>query len=1333
MTPTAGATEQRPTHYITLSDGSDTIGIIPIDERGRDNALAIQRSRYPRMATHISQGHSKYENVNPPYRPITQDNWQSGRGEDDFEDDTERFLESLRANTEHEKQIILGGLETYGTGHRNLNQDMPGDMTWGGTLYSTTLYLARKFTTTAAYTANDVMLWIKRIGSPGGTLNVQIWTDSGGSPDAIIGGASAALAVSSITDVVSELHVFSLGTPPSLSNATTYWVVAYISGSTPDADNHLALGYNPDSSGNTKSSSLGSSWAPVSSRDMYFRVLDNTAWRGKFLEYKRGFYFLSQPLDGGNSSLYLNGDRGIATGGSASTLADTDQTWTTNEWTNAVVLIIKGTGVDQRQPWRTISSNTATVLTISPDWDVNPASGTEYVILGSSKWQSWHSLALPATDAVVAGDAIYVAFGDRGAGNVALYQEYRAGAATAYTQSQVAQNFPAEKLLTIRHPSLGNILWGSVNEDDQHGVAVWKAYVPPLYDVNPLNSQLYHRIGTLVENDDMWDEQSITNVTQTRNDGRLQISIAGGFTTGIVASKSLTTPIDITQGVRLGFLLKSTVAASAGDLRLYLDDTQFLGDSFLADKLWLLDNETPASEVVWYDGTTYNDIPNLCDGDHNTGSYDMAIQTDDYLYVGLPNVFNRLKVDMFVVNTTGSVLTAEIFDGNAWVSQAITDGTILSAATFGKDGEINWTPHSKWTKGTSSAEASDLNQALYWIRFDVSVNVSPDVSFYLFNCEGPSIFLPARYVSLDKAKDGRTTFEEIDISSDDYIIVMFSAMFNKVFWDLGTTVNAVASSTMTAEYFDGEKWTSLTITDNTASGGVTLALDNLDMNFTIPDDWEQIEVEGETGYAVRFTPDKDLTDGIDLVEVYVKNDDVVSTNFPAISTANVWNWITVSIAPNKTPSPDETAITSVGLYLNTDLGAQTITFGSPIYILDLAPEYISVGNTDARITGMEAYGDERENPWIFKEDGIVEIQTENDNLPVSVPLREIRSMRSERNGVAHTVSDVYLVFNLDRNIERYYNRTLEDFGFNKDEGLPDDRQGTVTSLLSYPGRIFASVDAEDSGYSSVLVRRGGGWHEVYRAPKGERIENMGVSVSPGLITRLFISQGSDLVSVPLPKESFNPAQDSNYEYTHESYIVSGWISANFLDVNKLFKSVKLYTENLSGTSQYVKVEYQTETGSLSTSWTEVTSSYSTSPFEENDIAAANDVTARRIRFRVTLYTDDRAVTPILKSYVIEALLRLGIKYQYAVRFKLEDFPADLYGERDMTARIEDTTAIIENWADAPTALTFRCPYSPYDNKTVILEHDGMRPIELVTEEGQVGYEKHFGSINLLEI
>lgn len=76
-------------------------------------------------------------------------------------------------------------------------------------------------------------------------------------------------------------------------------------------------------------------------------------------------------------TLNLPTSSGTATSGAATTITDTSKAFTTNQWTGGTITLTGGTGSGQT---RTISSNTATAITVSPAWTTNPAAGTTYTV-----------------------------------------------------------------------------------------------------------------------------------------------------------------------------------------------------------------------------------------------------------------------------------------------------------------------------------------------------------------------------------------------------------------------------------------------------------------------------------------------------------------------------------------------------------------------------------------------------------------------------------------------------------------------------------------------------------------------------------------------------------------------------------------------------------------------------------------------------------------------------------------------------------------------------------------------------------------------------------------
>lgn len=75
---------------------------------------------------------------------------------------------------------------------------------------------------------------------------------------------------------------------------------------------------------------------------------------------------------------------GTSTGSNTTTtLNNTGKNWTVNQWTNFQVQIISGTGAGQV---RTISSNTATALTVSAAWTITPDATSVYGIEGNKDY-----------------------------------------------------------------------------------------------------------------------------------------------------------------------------------------------------------------------------------------------------------------------------------------------------------------------------------------------------------------------------------------------------------------------------------------------------------------------------------------------------------------------------------------------------------------------------------------------------------------------------------------------------------------------------------------------------------------------------------------------------------------------------------------------------------------------------------------------------------------------------------------------------------------------------------------------------------------------------------
>ena len=309
-----------------------------------------------------------------------QRSWKGGRGTENQSDNAEAYWDSLNCWTLTPGHVHQTLQWYHARGIRSEDMYMPtysaGNVEFIPLLGSN-LYIANSFAASASYSADYGCLWLRRRGSPG-TLTFRLMSNSGGSPNAAL--QTVTKSITDITDFVSVYEYFNWSSTQSLTSGTTYWVSIH-GASTDDRDNHWEIGVNPDASSG-KTSTDGSTWASASFA-MYYRVTDADVGRKWFRFYlQEAFYIVDQKNNNSTASvMYINGDRGMATSGSGSTLVDSAKAWTTDRWAGAFVNIIEGTG-RLNEPMQ-ITSNTATTLTLTGAWETAPSTDSQYIIYGT--------------------------------------------------------------------------------------------------------------------------------------------------------------------------------------------------------------------------------------------------------------------------------------------------------------------------------------------------------------------------------------------------------------------------------------------------------------------------------------------------------------------------------------------------------------------------------------------------------------------------------------------------------------------------------------------------------------------------------------------------------------------------------------------------------------------------------------------------------------------------------------------------------------------------------------------------------------------------------------
>jgi hypothetical protein len=263
----------------------------------------------------------------------TQVDWTGGRGREFSREDPTAFWDSKDAWTMTGNKLFPALEWRYGTGIRTAETAYTGSTTWKG-LYGTQLYISADVVASASSTRTQVQLKLKQVGLPG-TFTVAVYSNTAGSPNALVAGASATFTATA-GDWASKDLVLTFGTPPSLTSTTTYHIVAY-GASTDNETNHWEVGCNMSGTG-SKISAAGSTWAtPSPDFRMYYRLTAAlTAQKLWFFLHEGAWYCVTAEDADTAPNLYINGTRGKATSGTATTLVDTgfgvQTAWANDLW-----------------------------------------------------------------------------------------------------------------------------------------------------------------------------------------------------------------------------------------------------------------------------------------------------------------------------------------------------------------------------------------------------------------------------------------------------------------------------------------------------------------------------------------------------------------------------------------------------------------------------------------------------------------------------------------------------------------------------------------------------------------------------------------------------------------------------------------------------------------------------------------------------------------------------------------------------------------------------------------------------------------------------------------
>ena len=290
---------------------------------------------------------------------------------------------------------------------------------------------------------------------------------------------------------------------------------------------------------------------------------------------------------------------------------------------------------------------------------------------------------------------------------------------------------------------------------------------------------------------------------------------------------------------------------------------------------------------------------------------------------------------------------------------------------------------------------------------------------------------------------------------------------------------------------------------------------------------------------------------------------------------------------------------------------------------------------------------------------------------------------------------------------------LSVVGPDRDDGLPEDKRGTIMLTEGTHNELLVGVDAttaptitssgdipyqsarqgvgghgaqlinKDTGYSSILGYNEMGWEAKWLADTaGRRLDSMHVSNAYSDVNenyRLWFGFNNDVYYMKLPVDIINPSMVTEFEYAVSGTHETPWFSGGQSEVDKLALRLKTEVQDVSA-DETVTVSYATDysetytsAGATITSTTlgGVTSGITTYTFGDNA-----GTTFRAIKFKIDLARsssdDDKKKTPDVVSMTLEWRKKLAAKWGHTCQV---DLNRDYSGRSPRELRAALITAI----------------------------------------------------------
>ena len=280
-------------------------------------------------------------------------------------------------------------------------------------------------------------------------------------------------------------------------------------------------------------------------------------------------------------------------------------------------------------------------------------------------------------------------------------------------------------------------------------------------------------------------------------------------------------------------------------------------------------------------------------------------------------------------------------------------------------------------------------------------------------------------------------------------------------------------------------------------------------------------------------------------------------------------------------------------------------------------------------------------------------------------------------------------------------------GPDRDDGLPDDKRGSIRVMAGSHNELLVGVDAlaapgavsstsipyqwqshqgamvipSDSGYSTILGYNELGWETKWLSTaEGRGLGAMFVSSAYGKY-RVWWGHHLDVYFMQIPSDIINPSEIGDFEYAETATHETPWFNAGQSEVDKLALKLKTEVQDASS-AETVKVEYATDYSEV---YTTAASSITSDGIDTYTFGSGAGTAFRAIKFKLTLARSTATTTgfenrnsPDVVSLTLEYRKKLPAKWGHSIQVDLNnDYKGkDPKGLRSsLISAIESTTLV----------------------------------------------------------